>query len=65
MVWIPGGTYMMGSPDFEGDADERPQHQITIEPLFMGKFPVTQAQWRVVAALPKVKQALNPQPIQI
>ncbi|MGJ5632595.1 SUMF1/EgtB/PvdO family nonheme iron enzyme [Nostoc sp. CALU 1950] len=62
MVSIPGGTYMMGSPEFEGDADERPRHQVTVEPFFMGKFPVTQAQWRVVAALPKVKQALNPNP---
>ncbi|MEH1797088.1 bifunctional serine/threonine-protein kinase/formylglycine-generating enzyme family protein [Nostoc sp.] len=62
MVSIPGGTYMMGSPECEGDADERPRHKVTVEPFFMGKFPVTQAQWRVVAALPKVKQALNPNP---
>ncbi|MBD2246130.1 bifunctional serine/threonine-protein kinase/formylglycine-generating enzyme family protein [Nostoc sp. FACHB-888] len=62
MVSIPGGTYMMGSPEFEGDADERPRHKVTVEPFFMGKFPVTQAQWRIVAALPKVKQALNPNP---
>ncbi|WP_179074804.1 bifunctional serine/threonine-protein kinase/formylglycine-generating enzyme family protein [Nostoc sp. C057] len=62
MVSIPGGTYMMGSPECEGDADERPRHKVTVKPFFMGKFPVTQAQWRVVAALPKVKQALNPNP---
>ncbi|MBN3905958.1 MAG: SUMF1/EgtB/PvdO family nonheme iron enzyme [Nostoc sp. NMS1] len=62
MVSIPGGTYMMGSPECEGDADERPRHKVTVEPFFIGKFPVTQAQWRVVAALPKVKQALNPNP---
>ncbi|MDZ8186806.1 MAG: bifunctional serine/threonine-protein kinase/formylglycine-generating enzyme family protein [Nostoc sp. ChiSLP02] len=62
MVSIPSGTYMMGSPEFEGDADECPQRQVTVKPFFMGKFPVTQAQWRVVAALPKVKQTLNPNP---
>jgi formylglycine-generating enzyme required for sulfatase activity len=62
MVSIPGGTYMMGSPEYEGDADERPQHQVTVEPFFMGKFPVTQAQWRAIVALPKVKQTLNPNP---
>jgi formylglycine-generating enzyme required for sulfatase activity len=28
----------------------------------MGTFAVTQAQWRVVAALPKVNQDLNPDP---
>ncbi|MBD2163293.1 SUMF1/EgtB/PvdO family nonheme iron enzyme [Calothrix membranacea FACHB-236] len=62
MVSIPGGTFMMGSPDFEGDADERPQRQVTVAPFFMGKFPVTQAQWKAVAALPKVNQPLNPYP---
>jgi formylglycine-generating enzyme required for sulfatase activity/tRNA A-37 threonylcarbamoyl transferase component Bud32 len=62
MVSIPGGTFMMGSPEFEGDADEHPQHQVTLAPFFMGKYPVTQAQWRAVAALPKVKQSLNPHP---
>ncbi|MBE9034786.1 bifunctional serine/threonine-protein kinase/formylglycine-generating enzyme family protein [aff. Roholtiella sp. LEGE 12411] len=62
MLSIPGGTYMMGSPEYEGDADERPQHQVRVEPFFMGKFPVTQAQWRAIAALPKVKQTLNPNP---
>jgi formylglycine-generating enzyme required for sulfatase activity/predicted Ser/Thr protein kinase len=62
MVLIPGGTFMMGSPDFEGDADELPQHKVTTRPFFMGKYPITQAQWRAVAALPKVKQSLNPNP---
>lgn len=62
MIAIPAGTFMMGSPEFEGDADERPQHQVAIAPFFMGKYPITQAQWRTVAALPKIKQALNPHP---
>jgi formylglycine-generating enzyme required for sulfatase activity len=62
MVSIPGGNFMMGSPIFEGDADERPQHKVTIAPFFMGKFPITQAQWKAVAALPKVKHTLNPNP---
>jgi formylglycine-generating enzyme required for sulfatase activity/tRNA A-37 threonylcarbamoyl transferase component Bud32 len=62
MVSIPGSDFMMGSPHFEGDADERPQHKVTIAPFFMGKFPVTQAQWRAVTALPKIKQTLNPYP---
>jgi formylglycine-generating enzyme required for sulfatase activity len=62
MVSIPGSKYMMGSPYNEGDADERPQHEVNIKPFFMGKFPVTQAQWKAVAALPKIKQSLNPHP---
>ena len=62
MVAIPGGSFLMGASEEEGDADERPQHQVTVEPFFIGKYPVTQAQWKAVAALPKVKQSLNPYP---
>ncbi len=62
MVSIPGGSFMMGSPEFEGDADERPQHEVILQPFFMGKYPITQAQWRAVAALPQIKQRLNTHP---
>lgn len=62
MVSIPGGSFQMGSPDGEGTDDERPQHLVNIAPFLMGKFPVTQAQWRVVAGYPQVKQVLNTKP---
>jgi formylglycine-generating enzyme required for sulfatase activity len=48
MVTIPGGTFMMGSPDGEGDDDEKPQHRVTIQPFFMGKFTITQEQYEAV-----------------
>jgi len=43
MVPIPGGTYMMGSPDKEPgrQPDEGPQHPVTIRPFWMGKMEVT------------------------
>jgi formylglycine-generating enzyme required for sulfatase activity/uncharacterized caspase-like protein len=59
LVLIPGSAFMMGSPEGEGDADERPQHQVFVPPFLMGKYPVTQAQWKAVAALPKVALDLN------
>ncbi|MGA9378884.1 MAG: bifunctional serine/threonine-protein kinase/formylglycine-generating enzyme family protein, partial [Phormidium sp.] len=62
MVSIPGGTFMMGSPDNEGDADEKPQHQVNISSFYMGKYPVTQLQWKLVAALPKININLNYDP---
>jgi formylglycine-generating enzyme required for sulfatase activity len=64
MVYIPGGTFMMGSPENEQQRtdSEGPQHQVTIQPFFMGKYQVTQAQWRAVAALPKVNRELKPDP---
>jgi formylglycine-generating enzyme required for sulfatase activity len=64
MVMIPGGSFMMGSPETEkgSDDDEHPQHEVTIEPFFMGKYQVTQAQWRFVAQLPQVNRELEQDP---
>ncbi|MEM7727590.1 MAG: bifunctional serine/threonine-protein kinase/formylglycine-generating enzyme family protein [Cyanobacteria bacterium P01_A01_bin.45] len=62
MISIPGGSFMMGSRDYEGDADERPQHQVNMKPFFMGKYPITQAQWKVVSSFPIVNHPLNPNP---
>lgn len=49
-VEIPGGNFMMGAPPNElGRRDnESPQHQVSVPAFFIGKFPVTQAQWRAV-----------------
>lgn len=63
MIEIPAGSFLMGSPEDEEDRqdDEGPQHQVTFaEPFWMGKYPVTQAQWRAVASLPKVERDLDP-----
>jgi formylglycine-generating enzyme required for sulfatase activity len=64
MVSIPGGTFWMGSPqdDKEAEVTEQPQNQVTVAPFYLSKYPVTQAQWRVVASLPKVKFDINPNP---
>jgi formylglycine-generating enzyme required for sulfatase activity len=62
MVSLPSGNFLMGSRDGEGDADERPRHLVNIDTLSVGKYPITQAQWRAVTALPKVNIALNPNP---
>ncbi|MBD2454732.1 SUMF1/EgtB/PvdO family nonheme iron enzyme [Nostoc sp. FACHB-87] len=64
MVSIPGGKFLMGSPESEeGRYDsESPQHHVTVQPFFMGKFPVTQAQWKAVAGFDKVNIDLKPDP---
>ena len=43
MVPIPGGTFLMGSPNSEADHknDESPQHEVRIAPFWMGKCDVT------------------------
>jgi formylglycine-generating enzyme required for sulfatase activity len=64
MVHIPGGTFLMGSPESDESpiSSESPQHQVTVPSFFMGKYPVTQKQWRLVAALPKIKIDLESDP---
>ena len=65
MVAIPGGTSLMGSAEGElerNDERESPQHEVTVQPFFMGRYPVTQAQWRVVATMPQVEQGLEADP---
>jgi formylglycine-generating enzyme required for sulfatase activity/uncharacterized caspase-like protein len=47
MVLIPAGNFDMGSPSNEEGRSEResPQHQVNVPSFFMGKYPVTQAQY--------------------
>jgi formylglycine-generating enzyme required for sulfatase activity len=64
MVSIPEGSFMMGAPRNEKDRNnsERPQHQVTVQPFFMGKYTVTQEQWKAVAALPRINRDLEADP---
>ena len=73
MVYIPGGTFMMGTEDEEVERlvkkfeqeyfrEEKPQHEVTVPSFFMGKFQVTQEQWKAVANLPQVDRELKPEP---
>ncbi|PZO46405.1 MAG: hypothetical protein DCF15_20320 [Phormidesmis priestleyi] len=64
MVLVPAGCFMMGSPDDEPERreSEGPQHEVTLPNFFMGRYPVTQAQWRAVAAIDKVDIKLEPDP---
>jgi formylglycine-generating enzyme required for sulfatase activity len=48
MVAVPGGTFLMGSRAGGGYEDEYPAHSVRVPPFFLGKYPITQAQWQVV-----------------
>ena len=55
MVQIPAGSFMMGSPENELErSDDEELHRVTVPVFFMGRYPVTQAQWRAVAQLEAV-----------
>ncbi|MCX7018602.1 MAG: SUMF1/EgtB/PvdO family nonheme iron enzyme [Candidatus Sumerlaeota bacterium] len=48
MVWIPAGRFNMGSPEDDEHAFDRehPLHSVTLDGYWMGKFAVTNAQFR-------------------
>ena len=50
MVEIPGGTFLMGSPEDEKERldFEGPKHEVAVQTFFLGKYPVTQEQWETV-----------------
>lgn len=64
MVAIPAGQFSMGSHSLEKGhkSTESPQHQVSVDAFLMGKYPVTQAQWRFVASLDRYKVALTAEP---
>jgi len=66
MVLIPGGSFTMGSPldELERQANESPQHHVTIAPFFMSASPITQAQWAaaVLAHPNPIRRNLDPNP---
>ena len=45
MVYVPGGKFMMGGDKYDY---EKPRHEVTVPAFYIGKFQVTQAQWKAV-----------------
>ncbi len=64
MVAISRGNFLMGSPDNEPEHYDResPQHNVNVAPFFIGQYPINQAQWRIVAGLPKIEKDLRADP---
>lgn len=47
-VFVPGGSYIMGSPETKFISEERPRHKVTLSSFWMGKYEVTQKQYQDV-----------------
>ena len=47
-IWLPGGCFEMGSPptDKERDLDEGPVHTVCLDGFWMGKYEVTNTEFR-------------------
>ena len=44
-IFIKGGCYEMGATFGDGDATEKPVHEVCIDDFYLGKYEVTQGQW--------------------
>ncbi|MFZ9740177.1 MAG: formylglycine-generating enzyme family protein, partial [Prochlorotrichaceae cyanobacterium] len=67
LIWIPGGTFRMGSPADEADREpfykgSETLHSVEVPSFAMGQYPVTQAQWRAVAQMPQQERELKLDP---
>ncbi len=65
MILVEGGSFKMGSPETEAEHsdNEVPQHDVAVETCFLGRYPVTQEQWKIVAeTIPQVNIELKPKP---
>jgi sulfatase modifying factor 1 len=45
MVWIEGGTFMMGADNHQASADEYPKHKVTVSGFYIDITEVTNAQF--------------------
>lgn len=48
MVYVSGGSFMMGSDDSDAAFDEKPVHRVTLSSYRIGKYEVTQELWEAV-----------------
>jgi formylglycine-generating enzyme required for sulfatase activity len=73
LMEIPGGTFTMGTENeeierlvkkfgWDGFRRERPQHRVTVSSFYMGRYPITQAQWQAIAATAKIDINLETNP---
>ena len=46
LIYIPAGAFTMGSPSGEGDNDEHPQHKVYLDGYYIGKYEVTNSQYK-------------------
>ena len=50
MIYVPGGSFLMGSPKDEEarNSNESPQHEVILQAFYMSKYPITQNQYQAI-----------------
>ncbi|MCC6591287.1 MAG: formylglycine-generating enzyme family protein [Bryobacterales bacterium] len=46
LVFVPGGPFQMGDNFGDADSRSRPVHTVEVDSFYIGKYEVTNAQWR-------------------
>ena len=46
-VYVPAGSFHMGDNFGDGEARERPAHVVDLDAFYIGKYEMTNAEWRV------------------
>jgi formylglycine-generating enzyme required for sulfatase activity len=65
MVYIKGGSFVMGSPEGEGEAREHPRHTVAVDAFYMDITLVTQRDYVALLGVnPSVYRANANQPVQ-
>ncbi|NDJ25679.1 SUMF1/EgtB/PvdO family nonheme iron enzyme [Nostoc sp. B(2019)] len=59
MIAIPDGNFFMGSSEEKNTSSSKvPQHLVSVNSFFIGKYPITQKEWKAVACLPQINRPL-------
>ncbi len=58
LIRVPAGEFQMGSAD--GDADEKPAHKVSLSEYMIGKYAVTNAQYRAFCLAEQHAEPLQP-----
>ncbi len=62
MIWIPGGTFRMGSDKHY--AEEAPVHRVSVDGFWIDRTPVTNRQFKEFVAPPATSRSHKFRPIQ-
>lgn len=47
-ILVEGGRFQMGDNFGDGFPDERPVRDVSLDDYFLGQYPVTQGEWRII-----------------
>lgn len=61
LAFIPKGEFLMGATE-RISLNELPEHRVEVQTFLIGRYPVTQEQWKIISSMPKVDRELKKLP---